>query len=132
MQTEGHPQLGRESRGAGLWIAVLVFEIAEIGRQRGAAGVEGGHADEGAGERAVLAAPALVRDHAGIEHRPDRQPAAAGAVEELQLGAVDLGGEPDRRIAGRAIGSASGNVSLPSGQSPGQDMIVSTRPRCSS
>ena len=59
------------------------------------------HADEGAGERAVLAAPAFVRDHAGVEHRADRQPVAAAAIEELQLGAVDLGGEPDRSVAGQ-------------------------------
>ena len=93
--------LNAARRANWLGIAVLVFEIAEIGRQGGAAGVEGDHADEGAGERAVLAAPAFVGDHAGVEHRADRQPAIAGAVEELQLRAVDLRGEPDRRIAGQ-------------------------------
>ena len=41
------------------------------------------HADESAGERGVLAAPALVRDHAGIEHRTDRQPSARSSDRRI-------------------------------------------------
>ena len=57
----------------------------ETRRQRRAAGVEGEHAEEGAGEGAVLAAAALVRNHAGVEHRSDRLDAVQRAHIEAIL-----------------------------------------------
>ena len=108
-----------------------IVEIAEIGRLGGAAGVECHHAYESAGEGAVLAAAGLVRDDRGVEPRPDLQPFAVVTVAEAQLGAVDIAASATGPSPS-GIGAGSGKASLPSGQSPRQLMMVSTRPSLAS
>ena len=72
--------------------------MIEIGRLAGAAGVESGHADEGAGEGAMFAAAGLVGDDAGIEDGADRQPFPADATAEAEFGSVNI-----RRKAHRPV-----------------------------
>src|SRR5690348_9567600 len=76
-----------------------VAKIIEIGRQARTARVEGHQSDKGAGEGAVLAAPGLVGDDAGVEFGRERLPAVAGIAGEDQPRVVDVGGKTHGRAA---------------------------------
>ena len=116
----GRPLRARQGRG--------VAELREVGGRGAAGGVEGDHADEGAGEGAVLAAAGLVGDHARVELGADRASSRRRRARRSAGAASSTSTASSTGPSGSGTRRSSGKVRRPSGQSPGQLIIVSTRP----
>ena len=109
----------------------MVAEVAEVGAPPLSGQVVSHHADEGAGEGGVFAAPAFVGDDRGVERR------GRAAARRRRRGPEELLGR--RRRPGRRGGAgrrgagigAAGKVRRSSGQSPRQETRVRTRPAAS-